>query len=170
MRFLSPLVVLFVVTAACGGATGSPLDDGGSDGSNNNGDAQGSDAQGAPDTGNGDGSAAQCPNEAGRYSVKLSGGGCGNTAGDVSECIQQQSCDISINFSSTATAQGIKGQTPIAQDGSFTNAAIQEGSQNRTGCSGAWDPNASTLTITCGGTNTSQTCVAVLTRTAATCN
>ncbi len=175
MRFLHLLVAGFVVTAACGGTSGNPLDDGGTtgDGNNQNGDGSTNDGQAAPDTGNGDGSAAQCPNEAGRYTVTLSGQGCGNTAGDVPECIQQQQCDISISFSSSGgSSLGIKSQSPlpIGQDGSFTNGSIQEGSANRSGCVGTWDQNASTLTITCGGANTSQSCVAVLTRTTGTCN
>ena len=161
---------MFVVTAACGGATGNPLDDGGttSDGSSN--DAASNDAANAPDTGNGDAS-APCPNEQGRYTMKLTGQGCGDTAADASECIQEQSCNVSIDFNSSgSSAKGIKGQTSIAQDGSFTNAGMQEGSANRSGCIGAWNQTASTLTITCGGTNSSQSCVAVLTRVADNCN
>jgi hypothetical protein len=44
---------------------------------------------------------------------------------------------------------------------------LREGTANRTGCTGTW--NAGTMTVDCGGTNTSQSCVVDLVRVSDTC-
>jgi hypothetical protein len=67
-------------------------------------------------------------------------------------------------------AKGLSGSTPIQNDGAFSNAAINEGSAPRTGCTGAWNGGTSTLVIDCGGTGTGQSCEATLTRMVAACN
>jgi hypothetical protein len=54
-------------------------------------------------------------------------------------------------------------------DGSFTGAAITEGTGNRTGCTGTWNAGTSTLTVDCGGVGSSQSCIATLTRSSLTC-
>jgi hypothetical protein len=98
----------------------------------------------------------------------LSGAGCGDTSATVTQCIQQQACAIQIDFGG-GTGKGLKGQTPIKSDGSFDNAAIEEGSTTRTGCTGTWNQTTHTLVVDCGGTSTSQSCIATLVRTSETC-
>jgi hypothetical protein len=46
----------------------------------------------------------------------------------------------------------------------LTGAALQEGTVNRTGCTGTWDGTLSTMTVDCGGTVSTQACVAALRR------
>ena len=170
MRFLHWLVVP-TVAVACGGAAGTGLDDGGG---NTDGGGDGTTTQNDggnnPDviTPNPDGAPA-CPIESGSYSLQLSGAGCGDTSATVTECIQQQQCAISIAFGG-GSGKGLKGQTPIKSDGSFDNAAIEEGSSQRTGCTGTWNQQTHTLVVDCGGTSTSQSCIATLVRTSETCN
>lgn len=171
MRFLHWLVVP-VVAMACGGASGTGLDDGGgnTDGAGSDGTAQ-NDGGNVPDVGNPnpDGGPA-CPTESGLYSLQLSGAGCGDTAQSGNECIQQNQCTITLDFvSSGSNGSGLKGTTPIKSDGSFDNAAIQEGSSNRTGCTGTWNQQTHTLVVDCGGTSTSQSCIATLVRTSESC-
>ena len=169
MRFLHWFVVP-AVAVACGGASGTGLDDGGATAdTGSDGTTQQNDAGNNPDViiPNPDGGPA-CPTESGQYSLQLSGAGCGDTSSTVTECIQQQACTIQIDFGG-GTGKGVKGQAPIASDGSFDNAAIEEGSSTRTGCTGTWDQQTHTLVVDCGGTSTSQSCVATLVRTSETC-
>ncbi len=177
MRLLSFGFGTFLVVAACGGAQPNPLDDGGSTG-----DA--GDAQSATDAPSGkDGSAADvvtadvilptkdggaCPIESGGYTIQLAGAGCGDTSTSVNECIQQSACTITLDFGG-GSGKGLKGTTPIQSDGSFSNAAIEEGSAQRSGCTGTWTQSTSTLVVDCGGVNTTQSCIATLVRTSATC-
>ena len=170
MRFLHWLALPAMVVA-CGGASGTGLDDGGGntdggggDGTTTNDAANNPDAIAKPDTGT-----PACPLESGKYSIELSGAGCGDTSNTVTECIQQQQCTIGIDFSG-GTGKGVKGQTAIKSDGSFDNAAMEEGSSTRTGCTGTWNQTTHTLVIDCGGVNTSQSCIATLVRTSETCN
>jgi hypothetical protein len=160
MRFLHWIVVP-AVAVACGGATGTGLDDGGTDGGDggNNPDAITTNPDGGP----------ACPTESGTYSIQLSGAGCGDTSTSVTECIQQTQCSIQLDFGG-GSGKGLKGQTPIASDGSFANAAIEEGSSTRTGCTATWTQTTHTLVVVCGGTTSSQSCIATLVRTSETCN
>ncbi len=170
MRFLHLCFGGFLITAACSGSQGGPLDDGGtsSDGTT------ASDAPNNPDVTPPKGDAgkadtgAGCPDESGGYSIALAGAGCGDTSSTVNECIQQSGCTISIDFGG-GTGKGVKGSTGILQDGSFANASMEEGSTTRTGCIGKWDSQTSTLVIDCGGTSSTQSCVATLVRTSPTC-
>jgi hypothetical protein len=172
MRLLSLGLGTFLVTAACGGAQPNPLDDGGAT-------ADGGDAQSTTDAPSGkDGAAADvivppkdggaCPIESGGYTIQLTGAGCGDTSTSVNECIQQSACTITLDFGG-GSGKGLKGTTPIQSDGSFSNAAIEEGSSQRSGCTGTWTEATSTLVIDCGGVNTTQSCIATLVRTSATC-
>jgi hypothetical protein len=170
MRFLHVTgTALFIV--ACGGTGGTPLD-GGNDGTagNDSGNDSGNDASSdvASDT-SGD-TGAQCPNESGLYSVAFSGQGCGNVSNNAPICITETSCTITLATKGSGGSNEVSGTTPILNDGSFTGAAINEGSMNRTGCVATWDNGSSTLTIDCGGTGTSQSCRATLVRTNANCN
>ena len=153
--------------AACGGATGTGLTDGGNDASSGN-DGSSSDAS-STDSGNND-SGMACPDESGRYSVTFSGLGCGTIGMQASICITETNCSITIATGITSGGSNeVSGMTPIQNDGSFSGAAIKEGSMSRTGCTGSWDMGSSTLTIDCGGVNTNQSCEATLVRTAGKC-
>lgn len=172
MRFLHWLLVP-AVAVACGGATGTGLDDGGNTdgGGGNDGTTPQNDGGNNPDviTPNPDGGPS-CPTESGLYSLQLSGAGCGDTAPSGNECITQNQCTIQIDFvSSGSNGSGLKGTTPIKSDGSFDNGSIQEGSSNRSGCTGTWNQQTHTLVVDCGGQGTSQSCIATLVRTSETC-
>jgi hypothetical protein len=170
MRFLHLLVVP-TIALACGGASGTGLDDGGNntDGGGDGSTTQNDSSTGTDATTNPDGGPA-CPTESGLYSLSLSGAGCGDTATSGSECITQNQCTITLAYvSSGASGMGLKGTTPIQGDGSFGNGAIQEGSSQRNGCTGTWNQQTHTLVVDCGGTNTSQSCIATLVRTSETC-
>jgi hypothetical protein len=163
MRFLHFVFIPFAIVA-CGGAAGTGLDDGGpdaSDGAASN-DGTTTDAVANPDGG------PACPTESGQYSIQLSGAGCGDTSTSPLECITQNQCNIQLDFNG-GNGKALKGQTPIQSDGSFASAAIEEGSLSRTGCTGTWTQATHTLVVDCGGTNTSQSCVATLVRTSETC-
>ena len=172
MRFLHWLVAPAMAVVACGGASSTGLDDGGGntdggagDGTTTNDATSNPDVIAKPDTGT-----PACPVEAGKYSIQLSGAGCGDTAPSGNECITQNQCTIQIEFvSSGSNGSGLKGTTPIKIDGSFDNAAIQEGSTNRTGCTGTWNQQTHTLVVDCGGQGMSQSCIATLVRTSETC-
>jgi len=183
MRLMTNVSVVVSVTAlviACGGADATsingPTPDGGSDSSANSDSGNGSDS-GNKDSGNGNDSgpgvdAGPCPDESGAYTVMLSGQGCGDANANAPECIKQMACNITLSsvLSNPNSKPALNGTASLAMDGSFMNAPIKEGTINRTGCVGAWDGNAQTLTVDCGGVNTSQSCRAVLTRTKALCN
>jgi hypothetical protein len=109
--------------------------------------------------------AGPCPNQAGAYSIALSGAGCGDLSATAPECITQSACAVTF----TASAGGLAGTASLGMDGSFTGAAITEGTGNRTGCTGTWNAGTSTLTLDCGGVGSSQSCVATLTRTSQSC-
>jgi hypothetical protein len=108
--------------------------------------------------------AGSCPDQYGAYSVALSGVGCGDTAMGA-QCVTQTSCHVTF-----ASSGGLNGMASLAMDGSFTGAAITEGTGTRTGCAGTWSAATSTITVDCGGVGSSQSCRAALTRTASTCN
>jgi hypothetical protein len=109
--------------------------------------------------------AGPCPDQHGAYSISISGQGCGDLNATGSECVTQNACTIT--FASSGGA--LNGTAMLGMDGSFTGAAITEGTVNRTGCTGTWAAGTSTLTVDCGGIGTSQSCVATLTRTSKTC-
>jgi hypothetical protein len=109
--------------------------------------------------------AGPCPDQHGAYSIAISGQGCGDLSATGPECITQNACAIAF----ASAAGGLTGSASLGMDGSFTGAAITEGTLNRTGCVGAWNASASTLTVDCGGVGTSQSCRATLTRTSKTC-
>lgn len=157
--------VACVALVSCSGAGTSGVDGGSDAASDAAASETGSDA--TADSTNGD--AGGCPDEHGLYSVTFSGQGCGTISSSAAICVTQTSCAITLATSGTG-ANELSGTTPIGADGSFSGAAIQEGTSSRTGCVGTWDNGGSMLTIDCGGTNTSQSCSAMLMRTAATCN
>jgi hypothetical protein len=109
--------------------------------------------------------AGPCPDQHGAYAIAISGQGCGDLAASAPECVTQSACHATFISSGGA----LTGTASIAMDGAFSGAAITEGTSNRTGCTGTWDAGTSTLTIDCGGTGSSQSCIATLTRTSMTC-
>jgi hypothetical protein len=124
--------------------------------------ACGSSNKGSPDASF---DAGPCPDQHGAYSIAISGQGCGDLNASAPECITQSACTITLASSGGA----LNGTAALAMDGSFTGAAITEGTGNRTGCVGMWNPGTSVLTVDCGGVGTSQSCRATLTRTSKTC-
>jgi hypothetical protein len=135
---------------------------GGGDGAVSSSDAgdAGRDAQGAP-----------CPNIHGVYSITaVEVQGCGSSFNmSAPQCIRQTSCGIV--FASSVPDGGmtaINGDATLQVNGTFSGAALSEGTLNRTGCTGTWD-GTSSLTVDCGGTSSSQACVLVLQRTGNSC-
>jgi hypothetical protein len=113
--------------------------------------------------------AGPCPDQHGAYTVAISGQGCGNLNASAPQCIMQSACSITLASSAATGGNALNGTAMLAMDGSFTGAAITEGTLNRTGCVGAWNASTKALTVDCGGVGTSQSCRATLTRTSTTC-
>jgi hypothetical protein len=109
--------------------------------------------------------AGPCPDQQGAYKVALTGQGCGDLSASAALCITQSACAITL----ASSGSGMNGTAMLGMDGSFTGAAITEGTGNRTGCTGTWSAGASSLTVDCGGVGTSQSCDATLTRTSSSC-
>jgi hypothetical protein len=173
------------VEASAGGGDGSVSD--GTVG----GDAAGSDAQGprdaqadvqdgssaAQDSGDAmaaDGPVAPCADVRGTYLVTVVGSGpantgCGDLNTSASECIRQPLGTCAIELRSNPTTGGgpvaVAGSAQLQNDNVFDSAALTEGTANRTGCTGVWNPATSALTVDCGGTGTTQSCIVKLTRT-----
>ena len=111
--------------------------------------------------GDGGDAAAACPDEHGEYSVAFTGAGCKVATGP-NVCVAQTGCSLTIGVGASI------GSVTVDATGSFDGAQIQQGPDTRTGCTGTW--GGSGIAIDCGGTGTSQSCVATLTRTSLTCN
>ena len=162
------------VAVACGGTSTDLIGDGGASGdgsANGDGGSSNGDGGGTRDGGaRGDG--GSCPDVGGSYSISHSGDGCGDLSADATECVQQDNtCRAQIKPSGGGGGLGVEATVTIGADGSFEGANVKLGSTDRSGCTGTWDDSTSTLTIDCGGTGTSQSCVVTLTRTStATCN
>ena len=158
------------VTVACGGTSTDLIGDGGA-----------SDGSASSDGGTGDGDTREggiirgdggsCPDISGSYSLAHAGDGCGDLA-DATECVQvDNACGAQMKASGGGGARGVEASVSLDADGSFSGASVKLGSADRSGCTGTWDASASTLTIDCGGTGSSQSCVVTLTRTSTTsCN
>jgi hypothetical protein len=119
-----------------------------------------------------DGPAAPCPTVAGAYTVTLvEAQGCGDLNPLAAQCIVQDVCTIQFqsNPSPSSVKAALNGDPTLAQNGSFSGAALKEGTGNRTGCTGTWNGALSTMSVDCGGTGSSQACVVALTRTGDKC-
>jgi hypothetical protein len=115
---------------------------------------------------------APCPDVSGAYSIViLQGAGCGDLSAVARQCIQEdtQGCAITFVSQGSSNTAAINGDPLLQADGSFDNASLKEGTVDRTGCTGSWDARTSTMTVDCGGTGSSQSCVVALTRIAARC-
>jgi hypothetical protein len=111
-----------------------------------------------------------CPLVFGSYSMLMtSGSGCGDLSTSSSQCISAAPSACALNFVTSGGTGALSGSAMLQMDGTFTGAAITEGSGNRTGCTGAWDDPSQTLTVVCGGTDpaSSQYCKVTMKRTAA---
>jgi hypothetical protein len=139
------LAISIALVAACGGKNGNTVDATSAD-------------------------AGPCTGERGAYSISLGGQGCGDLNASAPECVVQSACGITFVSNSPGGVNGLNGTASLGADGSFTGAAITEGTGNRTGCTGTWNAATSTITVDCGGVGSSQSCRATLTRTAMTCN
>jgi hypothetical protein len=95
-----------------------------------------------------------------------------------SECILADgtfpSCRF--HFVSASVPGAVNGPTgdqiQLDPDGTFSDAAVKLGSLQRSGCTGQWDATTSTVTVACGGTDTTSTqyCEVKMVRAGATCN
>jgi hypothetical protein len=161
---------------------GTDAGDSGSSSSDSGADASGNDSSSASDSG-GDARSDSgsdtgtwnnpCPDVGGSYTVAETADnkGCGTTLNtSAPECIVQAGCNISLTSVVPAGPAALNGTASLQNDGSFSGAAITEGTGPRTGCTGTWASGTSALTVDCGGTNSSQACVVVLTRKSAKCN
>lgn len=162
------------MAVACGGTSTDLIGDGGASGDG----AAGGDGGGGGDGGSRDGAIVRgdgggsCPDLGGSYSLSHTGDGCGDLSADVTECLQEDNaCRAQIKASGGGGGGGLEGAMTLGTDGSFSDANIKLGSTDRSGCTGTWDDSTSTLTIDCGGTGSSQSCIVTLTRSStATCN
>jgi hypothetical protein len=102
----------------------------------------------------------------------IMGQGCGDLAPTAPECIKQGNtpCQIVlVSGSAMSVAGALSGTVDIDMTGGFMGGAIKEGSVQRTGCTGVWNPATSQLTVDCGNVGSPQSCIAILTRTGNVC-
>lgn len=123
-----------------------------------------------------------CPNTLGGYAPLVATGmGCGDFNSLAKQCILPapggsasgaNACLVRFNSEQPATIPAVNGPqlgVDIKPDGTFANAALRLGTASRTGCIGSFDESAQTMTVTCGGTGTSQSCTITLVRSSVTC-
>jgi hypothetical protein len=172
------------------GGSGDATSSGGSSGGGSSGGGGGGDAakgdgasdassgpdgsSGGPDSSGGEGAASEggsCPDITGTYGqIMTSGLGCGDLNTKAPECIvlAQEVCAFQLT-SSSGVIPAVNGVVNLASDGSFTNASLQFGTIQRTGCTGQWDAGSKTLTLDCGGTGSTQSCVVTMVHSGAPC-
>jgi hypothetical protein len=126
------------------------------------------------DSATADGPAAACPDVTGSYAVTIvQAVGCGDLSANARQCIRASVasiCDVTfVSASPAGSILAINGNASIQVDGSFTGAALREGTVQRTGCTGTWDAPTSTMTVDCGGSGSAQSCVVSLLRTNTKC-
>jgi len=123
-----------------------------------------------------------CPNTLGGYAPLVATGmGCGDFNALAKQCIVpaaggsvggSNACLVRFNSEQPATIPAVNGPqlgVDIKADGSFDNANLRLGTNPRTGCVGSFDEGTQTMTVTCGGTGTSQSCTITLVRSSVTC-
>lgn len=121
-----------------------------------------------------------CPNTLGGYSfLTATGLGCGDIDITAKQCIQfggnvgsSNACFIRFHSEQPTPGRAVNGPATgvdLQSDGTFTNADLKEGTVNRTGCIGSFNSATQTMTVTCGGTGTSQSCVVTMVRSSLTC-
>jgi hypothetical protein len=102
------------------------------------------------------------------------GAGCGDLDTSAVECIKESTSACAEVLASgllgtTTGGKGVDGIVSIDMSGGFVMQNVKFGTAQRTGCTATWNAQAGTLTIDCGGTGMSQSCVVTLTRTGKTC-
>jgi hypothetical protein len=119
-----------------------------------------------------DGPVMNCPDVRGTYTVAIvqgAAGGCSDLDVTAPQCIRQGTqglCGIEFHSNpSGGVPPAVNGSALLEAGGSLTNASLQLGNQNRSGCTATWDAVTHTFTIDCGGVDSSQSCVVTLTRT-----
>jgi hypothetical protein len=106
-----------------------------------------------------------CFDELGAYAVTIAGAGCGDLAPGAQQCIKAGTASCQVQFVSQGVAgSALNGSVNLDMSGNFASGVVNEGSAQRTGCTGTWNPMSSQLTVDCGGMGTSESCVATLTR------
>lgn len=116
--------------------------------------------------------AGPCPDISGGYGqIATTGQGCGDINTNAPECIMlaQQLCAFQLVSATSGVKPAVNGVVDLQSDGSFSGAALQEGTVQRSGCTGQWSAANQTLTLDCGGMGSSQSCVVTMKRTGATC-
>jgi hypothetical protein len=123
-----------------------------------------------------------CPNTLGGYAPLVATGmGCGDFNSAAKQCVlpvisggsgTSNACLIRFNSEQPATIPAVNGPqlgADLKPDGTFDNATLRLGTNVRTGCVGSFDEVAQTMTVTCGGTGTSQSCTVTLVRSSVAC-
>jgi hypothetical protein len=122
-----------------------------------------------------------CPNVLGGYAPLVATGmGCGDFNSLAKQCVLPapssgsgaNACLVRFNSEQPATIPAVNGPSggvDIKTDGTFDNAALKLGTINRSGCVGSFNEGTQTMTVTCGGTGTSQSCTITLVRSSVTC-
>jgi hypothetical protein len=122
-----------------------------------------------------------CPNPLGGYAPLVATGmGCGDFNSLAKQCVVAapgmsaggNACLVRFNSEQPNTIPAVNGPqlgVDIKSDGSFDNAALRLGTIARTGCVGSFNEAAQTMTVTCGGTGTSQSCTITMVRSSVTC-
>ena len=119
-----------------------------------------------------------CPNVIGGYSFLVASGlGCGDLDVTAKQCILYggaagNACLIHFQSEQPTPGRAINGPNPAADllaDGTFSGAALREGTFNRTGCTGSFNTATQTMTVNCGGTGTSQSCTVTMVRSSLAC-
>ena len=107
--------------------------------------------------------------------------GCGDFNSLAKQCVlpgpssgsgSGNACLVRFNSEQPATIPAVNGPmsgVDIKTDGTFDNAALRLGTINRTGCVGSFNEGTQTMTVTCGGTGSSQSCTITLVRSSVTC-
>jgi hypothetical protein len=83
--------------------------------------------------------------------------------------VANQICAFQLVSATSGVTPAVNGVIDLQSDGSFSGAALQEGTVQRTGCVGQWDAATQTLTIDCGGVGSSQSCIVTMKRTGSAC-
>lgn len=123
-----------------------------------------------------------CPNVLGGYKPLVATGmGCGDFNSLAKQCILPgpggsasgaNACLVRFNSEQPATIPAVNGPingVDIKTDGTFDMAALRLGTMNRTGCVGSFNESAQTMTVTCGGVGSSQSCTITMVRSSVTC-
>jgi hypothetical protein len=122
-----------------------------------------------------------CPNALGGYKPLVATGmGCGDFNSLAKQCVLPaagspsgaNACLVRFNSEQPMTIPAVNGPVngvDIKTDGSFDNAALKLGTIARSGCVGSFNEGTQTMTVTCGGTGTSQSCTITMVRSSVPC-